>query len=72
MPPDPRCGGGAYNSNAGCWPIMSDIFHSVSFLGWHRHKNGWLPVSRATYIDAASASPEQDGYPAGSGWPAFV
>jgi M6 family metalloprotease-like protein len=45
-------GGGAYNSQAGCWPIMSDIFHSVSFLGWHRHKNGWLPASRATYINA--------------------
>ena len=33
---------------------MSDIFHSVSFLGWHRHKNGWLPVSRATYINAGT------------------
>src|SRR4029077_16788630 len=47
-------GGGAYNSEAGCWPIMSDIFHSVSFLGWHRHKNGWLPASRATYINAGT------------------
>jgi len=29
---------------------MSDIFHSVSFLGWHRHKNGWLPAERKTYV----------------------
>lgn len=35
---------------AGCWDLMSDIFHSVSFLGWHRHKNGWLPDERKTYI----------------------
>jgi M6 family metalloprotease-like protein len=43
-------GGGADNSKAGCWSIMSDIFHSVSFLGWHRHKNGWLSPSRKTYL----------------------
>jgi M6 family metalloprotease-like protein len=43
-------GSGAADSKAGCWSIMSDIFHAVSFLGWHRHKNGWLPASRATYI----------------------
>jgi len=43
-------GGGVNNSKAGCWCIMSDIFHSVSFLGWHRHKNGWLSPSRKTYL----------------------
>jgi M6 family metalloprotease-like protein len=46
----PYSGGGAEASEAGCWSIMSDIFRAVSFLGWHRHKNGWLPGSRATYI----------------------
>jgi len=43
-------GGGADTSKAGCWCIMSDIFHAVSFLGWHRHKNGWLSPSRKTYL----------------------
>jgi M6 family metalloprotease-like protein len=38
------------DSAVGCWSIMCDIFHSVSFLGWHRHKNGWLPAARATYL----------------------
>jgi M6 family metalloprotease-like protein len=38
------------DSKVGCWSIMCDIFHSVSFLGWHRHKNGWLPAARATYL----------------------
>jgi hypothetical protein len=33
---------------------MSDIFHSVSFLGWHRHKNGWLEPARATYLQTTS------------------
>lgn len=37
-------------SEVGCWSIMCDIFHCVSFLGWHRHKNGWLPAARATYL----------------------
>ena len=42
------------HSKVGCWSIMSDIFHCVSFLGWHRHKNGWLPTARATYINQAT------------------
>ena len=42
------------HSKVGCWSIMCDIFHSVSFLGWHRHKNGWLPAARATYIKQAT------------------
>jgi hypothetical protein len=43
-------GGGADTSQVGCWCIMSDIFHAVSFLGWHQHKNGWLTPSRKTYL----------------------
>ena len=60
--------GGADNSKAGCWSIMSDIFHSVSFLGWHRHKNGWLSPSRKTYLSQntsewyATLSPLSDVY----------
>ena len=50
----PIPGGGAWNSKMGCWSIMSDIFHSVGFLGWHRHKNGWLPAARANYIKNAT------------------
>jgi hypothetical protein len=45
-----RIGGGAGDHLAGCWDLMSDIFHSVSFLGWHRHKNDWLPAARKTYV----------------------
>ena len=37
---------GADSAKAGCWSIMSDIFHSVCFLGWHRHKNEWLDQPR--------------------------
>ena len=46
-------GSGADTSKAGCWPIMSDTFHSVSFLGWHRHKNGWLAANQKTYVSAS-------------------
>lgn len=45
-------GGGANNQSAGCWSVMSDIFHSLGFLGWHRHKNGWLDATRKTYLDS--------------------
>lgn len=34
----------------GCWDLMSDDGNSVSFLGWHRHKNGWLKPSQSTLI----------------------
>lgn len=43
-------GGGADDSAVGCWSIMSDIFRSVSFLGWDRHKNGWLDPSREVFV----------------------
>jgi M6 family metalloprotease-like protein len=46
----PLPNGGAENSAAGCWDIMSDIFHCVGFLGWHRHKFGWLDAPRMTYL----------------------
>jgi M6 family metalloprotease-like protein len=40
----------AEDSFAGCWGIMSDIFRASGFLGWHRHKNGWLAAGRKTYV----------------------
>ena len=46
--------GNANGEKAGCWPIMSDIFHSVCFLGWHRHKNEWLDQPRETYLQGAT------------------
>ena len=38
----------------GYWDLMSDVDHGEHFLGWHRHKNGWLPPARSTYIDRAT------------------
>jgi M6 family metalloprotease-like protein len=49
-------GAGVDTSRAGCWDIMSDIFHCTTFLGWHRHKNGWLNTSRTIYL---SESPQE-------------
>jgi M6 family metalloprotease-like protein len=46
----------AEDSKAGCWGIMSDIFRASGFLGWHRHKNGWLDASRKTYVAASGTS----------------
>jgi len=34
----------------GPWDIMSDIFKGTSFLGWHRHKLGWLDAGRKVYV----------------------
>jgi M6 family metalloprotease-like protein len=50
-------GKGAEESAAGCWAIMSDIFRASGFLGWHRHKNGWLDASRKTYVRASGTTP---------------
>ena len=44
----------AENSRAGCWDIMSDTFRAGSFLGWHRHKNGWLDSRRTLYISQST------------------
>ncbi len=49
-------GAGTDRSRAGCWDIMSDIFHYTTFLGRHRHKNGWLDVSITSYL---SESPQE-------------
>jgi M6 family metalloprotease-like protein len=42
-----RYGGGL---SIGPWDIMCDIFKGTSFLGWHRHKLGWLDKSRELYL----------------------
>jgi hypothetical protein len=44
----------AEDSKAGPWDIMSDTFRAASFLGWHRHKNGWLDDSRKLYISQST------------------
>lgn len=41
----------------GCWSIMADMQHSESFLGWERHKMGWLDDSRKLYLSELSPSP---------------
>jgi M6 family metalloprotease-like protein len=38
----------------GYWDLMSDVDHGEHFLGWHRHKNSWLPPARSTYIHRAT------------------
>lgn len=45
-------GAGADDSKAGCWSILSDVFHSWGVLGWERHRNGWLAPERKTYLAA--------------------
>lgn len=35
---------------AGPWDIMSLAGNATGFLGWHRHKLGWLDASRKTYL----------------------
>lgn len=34
----------------GSWDIMSDGNRSTGFLGWHRHKLGWLAPERKDYL----------------------
>jgi M6 family metalloprotease-like protein len=54
--PDLYVAGEAPDQSAvGCWEIMCDIFHCVSFLGWHRHKNGWLPADKAIYVQGSTS-----------------
>lgn len=55
--PDLYPGGqGAETSAVGCWGIMSDIFRASGFLGWHRHKNGWLNASRKRYVTVSGTT----------------
>ena len=49
-------GSGAHDSRMGCWSLMSDIFHSVSFMGWDRHKSGWLDAARARYFPKSASA----------------
>ena len=39
---------------AGPWDIMSSAGRSSGFLGWHRHKFGWLDDDRKTYINSGT------------------
>ena len=39
------------DSLAGCWSIMSDITHATGFLGWDRHKMGWLGSQQMLYVN---------------------
>ena len=50
----------------GYWDLMSDVDHGEHFLGWHRHKNGWLPPARSTYIDRATTRRSRSAWPTGS------
>ena len=34
----------------GPWDIMSSAGRASGFLGWHRHKFGWLDANRKTYV----------------------
>lgn len=34
----------------GSWDIMSDGNRANGFIGWHRHKLGWLDADRKTYL----------------------
>ncbi len=46
-----RYGGGL---TIGPWDLMCDIFKGTSFLGWHRHKLGWLPPAREAYLTSGT------------------
>lgn len=35
---------------AGPWDIMSQAQRAAGFIGWHRHKFGWLDADRKTYL----------------------
>ncbi|MFT5904696.1 MAG: M6 family metalloprotease-like protein [Cryomorphaceae bacterium] len=34
----------------GAWDIMSIAHNATGFIGWHRHKLGWLASTRKTYL----------------------
>eukprot|EP01006_Ploeotia_vitrea_P008597 TRINITY_DN20648_c0_g1_i1.p1 TRINITY_DN20648_c0_g1~~TRINITY_DN20648_c0_g1_i1.p1 ORF type:complete len:409 (+),score=35.03 TRINITY_DN20648_c0_g1_i1:45-1271(+) len=37
------------HNGIGPWCLMGDIWRGTSFIGWHRHKLGWLPDTRKLY-----------------------
>lgn len=39
---------------AGPWDIMSSGGGAAGFLGWHRHKLGWMPAERQRYLTEGS------------------
>ncbi|KAF2496948.1 hypothetical protein BU16DRAFT_344572 [Lophium mytilinum] len=41
---------------AGPWGLMSDDWQSRGFLGWHRHRLGWLATERKTFAKAPARS----------------
>jgi len=40
----------------GAWDIMSIAHNASGFIGWHRHKFGWLTSKRKTYLTEGSHS----------------
>lgn len=38
----------------GPWDVMSSLGRANGFIGWHRHKFGWLDESRKTYLSEGS------------------
>ncbi|KAF2801710.1 uncharacterized protein BDZ99DRAFT_504410 [Mytilinidion resinicola] len=40
----------------GPWGLMADDYQSRGFVGWHRHRLGWLATERKTFVKAPTAS----------------
>ncbi len=47
------------DSVVGPWDLMDDIFSGNVFLGWHRHKMGWLDGSRMRYLQRTTTTFER-------------
>jgi M6 family metalloprotease-like protein len=41
-------------ADVGAWDLMNSTHNGVNFLGWHRHKLGWLSDKRKTYFNKGS------------------
>ena len=39
-----------YKHEVGPWDLMGDIVYATGFLGWHRHKMGWMDDERMAYV----------------------
>jgi len=52
---------------AGAWDLMSSAGNAAGFLGWHRHKLGWLDDDRKTYLNQGSHTVELQALDAGKG-----